>query len=142
MRVLLDTNVILDFLLERQPYFEAANELMEMIALGLFDGCISSITPINVFYVGRKEIGGAKIRQGISDLLTVLEICPVTDETLSGALSLPFSDYEDAVQYASATENGLDSIVTRNVDDYKNATLPAFSPADFLARVRSSQGPS
>ena len=78
MRVLLDTDVILDFVLEREPYLEAAAELMDLNARERYQGFVSSITPINVFYVGRKSVGSAKARQRISDLLVALEVCPVT----------------------------------------------------------------
>lgn len=137
MRVLLDTNVILDFVLEREPYVEAAAELLELNARERYRGFISSITPINVFYVGRKSIGATKAREGIADLLAAFEVCPVTESTLSIALKLPFRDYEDAVQHSCALASGLDAIVTRDIKDYKNATLPVFSPTDFLAKLES-----
>lgn len=72
MRVLLDTDVMLDFLLERRPFFEAASELLELNANSVFDAYVSSITPINVFYLGRKFVGAPKIRQGIADLPTLV----------------------------------------------------------------------
>jgi predicted nucleic acid-binding protein len=137
MRVLLDSNIVFDFLLERQPFFQVARELMLRNSKGEFEGFISSITPVNLFYHGRKIVGAAKIRQGIDDLLKVVRVCPITYASLVQALALPFADYEDAVQHASAAESGLEAIVTRNLGDYKNATLPVFSPIDFLAKVKS-----
>ena len=70
MRVLLNTDVVLDFLLRRSPFFETASELFELNANDIFDAHISGITPINVFYIGRKIVGTPKIRQGIADLFT------------------------------------------------------------------------
>ena len=137
MRVLLDTDVVLDFVLERTPYVEAAAQLLELHAKGRYQGFISSITPINVFYVGRKAVGAGKARLSIADLLATLEVCPVTQATLISALDSSFSDYEDAVQHSSAAASGLDAIITRNVRDYKNATLPVFSPTGFLAKLNS-----
>ena len=137
MRVLLDTDVILDFLLVREPFFEAASELLELNAHGIFDAYVSGITPINVFYLGRKVVGAPKIRKGIARLLTLVRICNVTKKSLEQALGLPFADYEDAVQHAVATGNGLEAIVTRNLRDYKQATLPIFSPSDFLKKLKS-----
>lgn len=130
MRVLVDTDVILDFLLERRPFFEDVSELLEFNAKGVFDAYVSGIPPINVFYLGRKIVG-AKIRQGIADLLTLVRVSNVSKSTLEKALGLPFTDYEDAVQHAAATADGLEAIVTRNVEDYKHATLPVFSPQIF-----------
>lgn len=80
-----------------------------------------------------------KLRQTLNDLLLVMRVCSTTRAVLSDALVLPFADYEDAVQHASATANNLDAIVTRNVDDYKNATLPVFSPINFLKQLRSRE---
>lgn len=137
MRILLDSDVVFDFLLERQPFFQAARELMFRNTNGEFEGYILSITPVNLFYHGRKIMGATKIRQGIADLLRVVRVCPTTQASLIQALALPFTDFEDAVQHASAAENNLDAIVTRNLRDYKNATLPVFSPTDFLVKLKS-----
>ena len=82
-------------------------------------------------------MGAAKIRQGIADLLKLVSVCPITQSCLVQALGLPFVDFEDAVQHASAVASGLDAIVTRNLSDYKNATLPVFSPTDFLNKLQS-----
>jgi predicted nucleic acid-binding protein len=136
MRVLLDTDVILDFPLDRKPFFQAASELLELNANGSFDAYISSITPINVFYIGRKVVGASKIRQGIDDLLRLVRVTAVDQSSLIQALGLPFADYEDAVQHTSASNAGLDAIVTRNLDDYKSATLKVYSPTEFLDHLQ------
>jgi len=137
MRVLLDTDIIFDFLLEREPFFQVARDLILFNTTGQFEGYISSITPINLFYHGRKIVGAGKAREGIADLLRLVRACPITHACLVQALSLSFADYEDAVQHSSAAASGLDAIVTRNLKDYKNATLPIFSPMDFLAKLKS-----
>lgn len=139
MRALLDTDVILDFLLERRPFFEPASDLLELNADGVFDAYISDITPINVFYIGRKVVGAPKIRQGITDLLKLVRVISITKESLEEALALPFADYEDAVQHTAATSGALDAIVTRDLGDYKNATLQVFSPSDYLEKLKSQQ---
>ena len=137
MRVLLDTDIIFDFVLEREPFFQAARDLILLNTKGQFEGYISSTTPVNLFYLGRKIVGAVQIRQGIGDLLKLVQVCPITHACLTQALSLSFADYEDAVQHSSAAEIGLDAIVTRNLKDYKNATLPVFSPTDFLVKLKS-----
>ena len=124
MRVLLDSDVIFDFLLERQPFFPVARELMLLNTSGEFEGYISSITPVNLFYHGRKIVGAVKIRAGIADLLKLVRVCPIDHVSLEQALSLPFADYEDAVQHAR---------------DYKNASLQVFTPDAFLQHLKASQ---
>lgn len=137
MRVLLDTNVIVDFVLERDPHVAAAAELFELNATGRYQRFVSSITPINVFYIGRKAVGAEKARERVRDLLVAFEVCPITTGSLTDALSLPFSDYEDAVQHACAVQNTLDAIVTRDTDDYRKAVLPVFTPVEFLRLLQA-----
>jgi predicted nucleic acid-binding protein len=139
MRVLLDTDVVLDHLLEREPFAQAARQLLELNAQGIFDGYLSGITPINIFYIARKVMERDKLRQAINDLLLAMRVCNITHDVLNQALVLPFTDYEDAVQHASATASQVEAIVTRNLDDYKHATLPVFAPTDFLNRITSTQ---
>jgi len=92
---------------------------------------------VNVFYLMRKAKGIDQARQAIGDLLIAVEVCPITQTVLEAAFTLSFTDYEDAVQHASAAAVGLDAIVTRNLDDYKNAVLPVYSPADFLNQLKT-----
>ena len=135
MKALLDTDVVLDLFLYRRPFVHDAISLWEAHADGRFEAFVSAITPVNLFYVGRKNLGATVVRQSVTDLLIAVQVCPIDRAILRAAEQLPFSDYEDAVQHASATASGVEAIVTRNLDHYKNATIPVFSPADFLAQL-------
>jgi predicted nucleic acid-binding protein len=135
MRVLFDSDVVLDVLLDRPGFAEPATALFDANEEGRLDGYISAITPVNVFYIARKLKGAERARRIAGELLTVFRVCRLDQETLQIALPLPLADYEDAVQLASALAAQLDAIVTRNLEDYKNATLPVFSPAELLARI-------
>lgn len=137
MRALLDTDITLDFILRRDPFFATAKELLELNAQGPFAAYVSGVTPVNIFYIARKIIGDDNAKQAISDLLVAVDICPLSHAVLANALALPFSDYEDAVQHASAVASNLDVIITRNLGDYKNATLPVFAPTDFLNHLKT-----
>ena len=139
MRVLLDTDVVLDVVLAREPFAQESVEIFRLHEQGKIDAYIAAITPINVFYVTRKLKGRHEAQRAIELLLNSLSVCPVNHSILHQAYRLPFGDYEDAVQHASATASGLDTIVTRNINDYKNSTLPIFSPTDFLAKLKSEQ---
>jgi predicted nucleic acid-binding protein len=139
MRVMFDTDVVLDHLLNREPFAQAAGQLLELNAQGIFDGYISGITPVDIFYIARKVMKHNEVRQAINDLLLAMRVCPITHDVLNQALALPFTDYEDAVQHTSATASQLDAIVTRNLDDYKNATLPVFSTTGLLHQLASPQ---
>lgn len=135
MRVLLDTNVILDFLLDRQPFASPAEEVWQTIQQGRAEGYVSPITPVNVFYIARKMKGADYARQLVIGLLAVCPACSLDDSSMQSALKLPLADYEDAVQLAGALAYQLEAIVTRDPNDFSGASLPIYSPADFLARL-------
>ena len=132
MRVLLDTNVVLDFVLARQPFFAEADEIFVCLQNNEFEAFVSPITPINVFYTTRKERDKPTAFSAIEELLKVVEIARSDKRIFQNALLLDFSDYEDAVQAAGAAAENLDAIVTRNTKDYKNASIKIYSPTDFL----------
>lgn len=135
MRALLDTDVVLDFVLAREPFVHAASKIWDAAHYGEFEPFVSAITPVNLYYVARKIRGDADARRAVRGLLTVCQIA-ITDHTaLERALDLNLKDYEDAVQVASARVLSLDCVVTRNTSDYTGADIPIFSPDQFLARL-------
>jgi predicted nucleic acid-binding protein len=138
MRVLLDTDVILDLVLARDPFAADAAALWVANEQGRCTAYIASITPINVFYVVRKIKGADVARRAVGELLTSLRVCPVDHDALRAAWASPLSDYEDAVQVAAALASGLDALVTRNLADYVDATIPVLAPADALRRLSAS----
>lgn len=139
MRVLFDTDVVLDLVLAREPFDQAARALFKLHEQGGIDAYIAAITPVNVFYIARKLKGVDAARQAVKLLLASLTVCPLYKSILDEAGKLPFTDYEDAVQHASAIASRLEAIVTRDLNDYKNATLPIFSPREFLDKIKLQQ---
>ena len=135
MRVLLDTDVVLDAVLAREPFGRIALQLFKLHDEGVIEGCISAVTPVNVFYFARKFKGAEVARHAVDLLLSSFTVCPVTTAVLRAAHALPISDYEDAVQHASATTVGVEAIITRNVDDYRNASVPILTPTGFLQQL-------
>jgi hypothetical protein len=83
----------------------------------------------------RKIKGAAVAREAVDILVATLHICPLDQQVLRTALSMPLADYEDAVQVAAAMSHQLDAIVTRNIKDYSSAPLPVFAPSDFLKQL-------
>jgi len=138
MRALLDTDVVLDILLDREPFAEAASALWQANQQGDFEGYILAITPINVFYIARKLKGAEIARRAVNEVLAGLRVCLVNQTILEAAVALPLTDYEDAVQYACAIANQLEVIVTRNLEDYQGATIPIMPPLDFLNELKKS----
>ena len=132
IRVLLDTNVILDFLMDRQPFADVSAAIWQANDAGRITAYVSVITPVNVFYIARK-LQGAEIARGlVQSLLNSCRICSLGRSALLSALALPVKDFEDAVQVVSAQEEALDALVTRDTGDYKSVSFPIFSPDEFL----------
>ncbi len=138
MRVLFDTNIILDLFLDRAPFADDAAELWQANADGRLEGFVSAITPVNLFYIARRLRDRSVAFQVVGEVLAAMSVCHVDQTTLKTALTLPFRDYEDAVQHASAAGNGLDVIVTRNIKDFTGATLSVFSPTELLSQLPPS----
>ncbi len=135
MRVLLDNDVNLDFVLARQPFFAEAEQIFIAAAQNKFVAYIASISAINIYYIGRKEIGRNSVLQELEKLLKLVKVCPIDSTNLQSGLTSPITDYEDAVQHECALAENLDAIVTRNAKDYKNATVKVYSPSEFLKLI-------
>ena len=133
-RVLLDTDVILDLVLGREPFVNDAVALWLAHEQRQITAFIAAITPINVFYIVRKIKGAAIAREAVEILTTALHVCVVDQQILQSALAVPMTDYEDAVQVAALAIQ-LDAIVTRNIKDYASAAIPVFSPPNFLQQL-------
>ena len=135
IRVLLDTNVVLDFLLDREPFAEAAAAVWEAHREGHVEAYVSAITPVNVFYIARKLKGREEARRVVEGLLAEGRVGLIDSGVLLDALALPIKDHEDAVQHASATHSQLDFLVTRDPQDFVEATLSVLSPAALLMQL-------
>lgn len=131
MRVLIDTNIILDFLQERKPFVEDAVNLFEKIDAGEIEGFISATTITNIYYIIRKSAGIEVAENAISQILNDLQICKVDRTILEQAVALKFRDFEDAVQYACAMAYGVDAIATRDIADFIAGDIPVKLPRNL-----------
>ncbi len=138
MRVLLDTNIVLDFVLERTLFYAEADEIFIRLKNNDFEAFVSAITPINVFYTTRKEKDKATAFSAIEELLKLVQIAESNNQIYQNALALNFNDYEDAVQHECAVVENLDAIVTRNTKDFKNSTINVYSPGEFLQFLQTN----
>ncbi|MBA4121280.1 MAG: PIN domain-containing protein [Acidobacteria bacterium] len=138
MKILLDNDVVLDYVLERQPFYAPAAEIFMLNAVNDITVYVSGITPVNVFYTGRKLKGKDFTFKAVRRLLLLVEVCRMDKQILQNAFALNFTDYEDAVQCASALAENLDAIVTRNTKDYKNSSVKVYSPSEFLQYLQTT----
>lgn len=134
-RVLIDTNIILDFLQDRQPFVEDAVRLFEKVDSGEIEGFIAATTITNIYYIVRKTAGVKAAHDAVTQILTDLHICAVDVSVLEQALLLNFKDFEDAVQYACGMTYGVEVIVTRDASGFLDAEIPVMSPGEFNRRL-------
>ena len=132
-RVVVDTNVVLDVLLERPPFVADAARLLAAVVERRVAGVLAGHAVTTVHYVYRRGRTREVARQKITALLSAFEVAPVGRAELTAALASPFDDYEDGVVHASAVAAQADAIVTRNGDDFGASTLPVYTPAEMLA---------
>lgn len=137
IQVLLDNDVVLDFILKRPPFDVEAKAIFDCAGRREIKIYISTITPINAFYTTRKEKGKDIASQAVEGLLKIVEVCRTNKSVLQDAFTLNFSDFEDAVQCASAIAENLDAIITRNAKDYKLSPVKVFSPDEFLQHLQT-----
>ena len=136
MKILFDTNVILDVLLQREPWRAEADVLWKANDAGKLTGFVTATTITDVFYIARKLPPGAeRAFQAVRTCLAAFQICAVERQTLEQALALPGTDFEDNVQIVCVQLSSLDGVVTRDIDGFTGAPCPVYSPADLLARL-------
>ncbi|NTU42651.1 MAG: PIN domain-containing protein [Nitrospirales bacterium] len=137
MKILFDTNVVLDVLMDRHPFSEAAVGLFSRVEAGTITGYLCGTTITTVYYIASKAIGAAGAREGIKKLLTLFEVAPINRVVIESALSADFNDFEDAVIHESACHVGADAIVTRNQKDFGKSRIPVHTPTE-LSRLFAS----
>jgi predicted nucleic acid-binding protein len=137
VKVLLDTNIILDVALERQPFFGASEQILAFAEQGQVEGYVSASTFGDLYYVIRKNKGRESALDFLRNISRFCQVATVDQSAISMALATNFSDFEDAIQYSTAVINHLDTIVTRNSQDFANAVLPIMTP-DLLIQVITS----
>ena len=136
MKVLVDTNVILDALLHRDPFHKDSGAVYDLVEDRKITGCVSSSAMTDIFYLAHKELKDTgKLYAMIDTLAADFTIVPVLESTIKAALALRWKDFEDAVQFAAARESGAACIITRNMTGYETAAIPCISPAAFIAAL-------
>lgn len=136
MRVLFDTNILLNALLERQ-HAEEAYFLLDQALEGPIDGTVTSTILINTFYVGRKEVGRDSATRFIRELLDDLSILPVSGNMLRRAILRRYEDFEDGAIGEAAEASDVDIICTRNEIDFQSSDVPVLSPQALIQALQS-----
>nr|MBQ4318671.1 PIN domain-containing protein [Clostridia bacterium] len=135
MKVLIDTNVILDVLCNRKDFVEDSLKVFKYCEAGRITGCISALSVPNIVYIMRKELDGKRIKEILTTLTSIFTVADLLQTDLLRAAGMEFSDYEDALQSVCASRVKADYIVTRNIKDFMNSAVPAIKPSELLERI-------
>ena len=135
MRFLIDANIVLDVLQKREPYWKDSSVIWKLCETEQIEGYISTLTFANLMYVMRRELDPAQIRDVLDKLRLIFRFADFTAADMEKAADMGWEDFEDAIQAATAERIMADSIITRNVRDFRNSKVIAFTPPEYIARL-------
>ena len=138
MRVLLDTNVVLDVLQTREPFSHHATQLFARVERGELEGVLCATTLTTIDYLLGRVLSAQQTKDAVRRLLGLFEVAAVTRPVLEAALSSPMADFEEAVLAHAAHQAGVDRIITRNLPAFARSPVPATDPTGFLAQLRGN----
>ncbi len=136
MKVLFDTNIILDVLLDRELFVELSASLVSLVEEKEIKGYLCATTITTIDYLITKSHNRQTAKNELSKLLGIFQICAVNEHVLQLALNSKFKDFEDAVQFYSGVCDNVDSIVTRNTKDYKEEQISVYTPAEIWSIIQ------
>ena len=135
MRLLIDGNIILDVLQNREPHVVDSAKIWKLCETDQVEGYVSALTFSNLVYIMRKELNPEKVNEVFKVLGLIFQFTDLTVSDLTKAAEQQWDDFEDALQAATAERIHADNIITRNVKDFKQSKIVAFTPTEFLARL-------
>lgn len=135
MKVLIDTNIIMDVLANREGFAEPASQLFKLCEVGQVQGIVYALSIANIAYIMRKELERSQIEEVISKLGSIFTLADMKADDLKKAAALPMDDFEDALQSVCASRMKADFIVTRNLKDFKNSKVMAIKPSELIERI-------
>lgn len=139
-RVLIDTDVILDFFFDRKPFSDSAAKVLSLCESKEITGFITSVILSNAYYLLKQTSTHEKVVEKLSQLVMITEILTTDRSAIIQALNSDFRDFEDALQNYSAELNGdIDLIITRNTKDFKNSALGVMTPDNYLKTILAGQ---
>lgn len=133
MRVLIGTNILIDYFAKRPAFFENARTIIKMCMEKKLEGCIAAHSVTNAFYILRKDLSLPDLREALTLLCDVVEVVGIDKNKLLKAIGdESFADIEDRLQTECALYHGAKYIITRNIKDFAQSSVPAILPEEFL----------
>lgn len=133
MKVLFDTNIILDVLLAREPFVALSATLVNQVEQQCIEGYLCATTLTTIDYLLNKSLPATPAKAALKTLLTLFQVATVDKAVLQLAVDSGFRDFEDAVQHFAGKQAGINALVTRNQQDFKHAEYPVYSPQELWA---------
>ena len=139
MKLLIDTNVVLDVLLKREPFYEAAADVLKLTQRDDVREYISASAVTDIYYIAHRQLKDkAAVKELLKRLLMVVSVAAVSEREIVSALDLAWSDFEDSVQYSVALLNEMDGLVTRNPTDYVDVDIAIWEPKQILQKLSAA----
>lgn len=135
MRVIIDTNIVLDVLLARSPFVESASRVFALVERSKIEASLCATTVTTVHYLLTQSLSRSEGRRALRGLLTLFEIAPVNRPVIEEALRSKMEDFEDAVLEQAGRLAGAEAIVTRNTKDFRKSSVKALDPTELLLAV-------
>ena len=136
-KIFVDSDIILDVLSCREPFYDSAVILFSLIEKGKLEGYTSPIVFSNVHYVLRKRVSRQIAMESLKYLKSLIQILPIDKRAIELALDSEFDDFEDAIQYFCAEQNDIKYLITRNKIDYAKAEINILSAMEFISMLRT-----
>jgi len=131
--VLIDTDVVLDFFFDRQPFSKSATQVLSLCELKEMNGFVTPVIISNVYYLLSRTAKHSYVIEKLTQLIQFIEVLEMDREIVGNALNSGFKDFEDALQNFSAMKHGkINAIITRNVKDYKKSEIGIMTPEDYI----------
>jgi predicted nucleic acid-binding protein len=133
MTILIDTNVILDILEKREPFFQDSFAVFQQAVVSRHKTLFSASSVKDVFYLVERHTGSVETaKAAVTQLLALVHICDTTADDITTARTFPMTDFEDAILAATGMRENADCIITRNTKDFTGSPIKVITPADFI----------
>jgi predicted nucleic acid-binding protein len=134
--IFIDTNIVLDLLAHRMPFYSEAAKLFSLADKKKVKLSISALCLADIHYILSKQIPEAEVRRILRKFKVLVNVLPMDDKITDLALNSEFRDFEDAIQYYTAIENDQDLIITRNQPDFKESKIPVMTAGEFIKSIK------
>jgi len=132
MKVLIDTNVVIDLLAQREPHYNSSAKLFTIANGKKLNAYVSALTIVTTHFIVSRELSETETRKVIRKFKSIVKILDLESRLVDLALDSDFKDFEDAIQFQTAIVNNLDAIITRNKRDFKKSAIPVYTTEEFL----------